>query len=135
MKRSFGSQSTSGASARSSSISSDFWNSFSFSHSGIAMRNEREAPRREREIGLEQPLELQERLVVEGDEVDVAPRDAGLRAGNSAARSRESRVVLLAGEALFLRGGDDLAVAHERGGAVVIERRDPERRSVIRTSV
>ena len=35
-------------------------------------------------------------------------------------------VVLLAREALFLRGGDDLAVRDERGGAVVIERRDAE---------
>jgi hypothetical protein len=30
-----------------------------------------EAPRRERNIGLEQPLEFQERLVVEGDVVDL----------------------------------------------------------------
>ena len=37
-----------------------------------------EAARRKGEIGLEQPLELQERLVVEGDVVDVGQRDAGL---------------------------------------------------------
>ena len=35
-------------------------------------------------------------------------------------------VVLLAGEALFLRGGDDLAVDDQRRGGVVIERRDSQ---------
>ena len=39
---------------------------------------------------------------------------------------RERGVVLLAREALFLRGGDDLAVAEQAGGAVVIEGRDAE---------
>ncbi len=39
---------------------------------------------------------------------------------------RKAGVVLLAGEALFLRGGDDLAVHDQRRGAVVIERRNAE---------
>ena len=42
------------------------------------MRNEAEAARREREIGLEQPLELEERLVVEHDVVELAQPAAGL---------------------------------------------------------
>ena len=38
---------------------------------------------------------------------------------------RETGVVLLAREALFLGGGDDLAVDDKRRGAVVIERGNP----------
>ena len=40
--------------------------------------------------------------------------------------SRKTGVVLLAGEALFLRGGDDLAVAHQAGRAVVVEGGDAQ---------
>ena len=42
-----------------------FWNSLSLTHTGSAWRNEAKPRRREREVGLEQPLELEERLVVE----------------------------------------------------------------------
>ena len=49
-----------------------------------------EALGREREVGLEQPLELQERLVVEGDVVDLVERASALRAGNSPPRAQES---------------------------------------------
>jgi hypothetical protein len=52
-----------------------FWKSFSFSHSGMAMRNDWN-PGRERQVGLQQPLELQERLVVEDHVVDLAELDA-----------------------------------------------------------
>src|SRR4029079_15834156 len=70
----------------------------------------REALRREGEIGLEQPLELEERLVVDRDEVDLGrPRARRLQARGDRV-VREARVVLLAREALFLRGGRDLAV-------------------------
>ena len=53
------------------------------------------SPGRKREIGLEQPLELEERLVVEGDVVDLAERDAALaqaiaRARDAGNRSRAS---------------------------------------------
>ena len=48
-----------------------FWNSFSRSHTGIAMAERLEIPGREGEIRLEQALELQERLVVEDDVIDV----------------------------------------------------------------
>ncbi len=76
--------------------------------------------------GAEDAVELGQRLVVEGDGGQIggagaggfeAPRDGGLG---------EARVVLDAGEALLLRGGDDLAVAHQRRGAVVVEGRYPQ---------
>jgi hypothetical protein len=85
-----------------------------------------EAARREGEVGLEQPFELEERLVVEGDIVDVRHLDAG---GVEAVLHRllgEGRVVLLAREALFLRRAHQLAVLDQRRGTVMIESRDPE---------
>src|SRR6185503_17889648 len=85
-----------------------------------------EAARREGEVGLEQPLELQERLVVRGGVVDVGQLDAGLAEAVVDRLLREGRVVLLAGEALFLSGGNELAVLDQRGSAVVIEGGDPQ---------
>ena len=70
-----------------------------------------EAARREGQIGFEQPLEFEERLVVEDDVIDGAELDLGLVQAILQWRARESRIVLLAGEALFLRRGDDPAVA------------------------
>ena len=40
------------------------------SHSGIAIAKERETPGRKGQVGLQQPLEFQERLVVEDDEIE-----------------------------------------------------------------
>ena len=80
-----------------------------------------EAARREGEIGFEQPLEFQERLVVEHDVIDVVePRSCRLQAiGDRVVR--ETGIVLLAREAFFLRRGHDAAVLDQRRGAVVIE--------------
>jgi hypothetical protein len=69
---------------RSSSRSSVFWKSFSRSHTGMAMRKG-EAARREGQVGLQQPLELQERLVVEGDVVDLVELDPGSSRQNATA--------------------------------------------------
>jgi hypothetical protein len=85
-----------------------------------------EAARRVGEVGLEQALELQERLVVEGDVVDVGQLDAGLVEAVLHGVLREARIVLLAREALLLRGADEMAVLDQRGGAVMIESRDAE---------
>ena len=74
------------------------------------MRERLEAARREGEIGFEQPLEFQERLLVEDDIVDVLERDAGLLEAIADRVDREARVLLLAREALLLRRRDDLAV-------------------------
>ena len=86
----------------------------------------REAARRKGEIGLEQPLELEERLVVERDIVDLR----GTRAGRLEARANrvvwEARVMLLAREALFLRRRGHLPVDQQRRGRVVVIGRDAE---------
>ena len=84
------------------------------------------ASRREAQIGLEQALELHERLVVEHHSVEIPQRDAALGQAVADGVKREARVVLLARKALFLRGGDDAAVLKQRCGAVVVERRDSE---------
>src|SRR5204862_6495357 len=85
-----------------------------------------EAARRKGEVSLEQPLELEERLVVEGDEVDLGgARAARFEAGTDRV-VREARVVLLAGEALFLRGGGHLPLDEQRRRGVVVVRRDAE---------
>src|SRR4029450_5309473 len=85
-----------------------------------------EAARCVGEIGLEQALELQERLVVEGDVVDVLKLDVGLVEAVLHGVLREARIVLLAREALLLRGADEMAVLDQRGGAVMIESRYAE---------
>ncbi len=85
-----------------------------------------EPPGGEGDIGLEQALELQERLVVEGDEIDVLEGAAGLPQAVAHRLGGEARVVLLAREALLLRGRHDATVLDECCGAVVIERRDAQ---------
>src|SRR5690349_4305459 len=78
------------------------------------------ALRRKRDIGLQQPLEFQERLVVEGDMIDVGEPDrSGLEAIIDGVVGKRG-VMFLAGEALLLRRRNDAAVLDQRGGAVVV---------------
>ena len=86
------------------------------------------SPRREGEIGFEQALELEERLVVEDDEstsLEAMPPSAQAIGDGVCGKAG---IVLLAREALLLRGGDDCAIHDERGGAVVVEGGDPRMR-------
>src|SRR3989449_1263257 len=76
------------------------------------------------EIGLEDPLELEERLVVKADVRELGRCDSGRLKAVPHRVPWKRRVALLAREALFLRRGDDLAVSEQTGGAVVIERRE-----------
>src|SRR5690349_12136225 len=85
-----------------------------------------EAARCKSEVTLEQAFEFENRLVVERDEIHVRQAHARLAQAVGERLRREARIVLLACEALLLRGGDDPAVLHERSGAVVIERRDTD---------
>src|SRR5262249_35638874 len=85
-----------------------------------------QAPGSEREIRFQEPLELEERLVVEHDVVDRVQVYSRLAQAVLDGMARKARVVLLSGKALFLGGSRDLAVSDERGGAVVIERRNAE---------
>ena len=51
---------------------------------------------------------------------------AGRAQGTRRRHERESGVVLFAREALLLRGGHDLAIAHKRSRAIVIKGGDAE---------
>src|SRR5262249_42971693 len=86
------------------------------------------AARGDPQVLLDEPLELEQRLVVEADIVDVADADAALAQAVGDGMVGEPGVVLLASEALLLRRGDDVAVAREAGRRVVVERRDAENR-------
>ena len=92
----------------------------------MAIRKLRQAPGREAVVGLQQPFELEIGLIVEGHRGEVAQLQPRLRHDIGQGVGRKVRVVLLAGEALFLGRGDDLAVHQDGRGAVVIEGGKPE---------
>ena len=81
---------------------------------------------RHAEILLEQPLELEQGLVVEADVVEVGGGESGRLEAVRDGVARESGVMLLAGEALLLRRGDDLTVAHQTGRRIVVEGGDAQ---------
>jgi hypothetical protein len=90
-------------------------------------RQERaQSPRRIGQIGLQQSLELDQRLVVEDHMIQVRQRDAASVQTVADRIGRKARVVLLAREAFLLRGSQDLAVAHQAGGTVVVVCGDTE---------
>ena len=75
---------------------------------------------------LQEPLELDQRLLVKDDGVEFGRRDAGLREAPLGRPRREGLVVLLPREPLLLGRGHDRPVANDRGGAVMEERRNAE---------
>ena len=85
-----------------------------------------EATRRKGQISLQQPLEFEERLVIKGDAVDTARRNAGVGQAPADRVHRKAGIVLLAAEAFLLRGIDDRTVPDDRGGAVVVISGDAE---------
>ncbi len=85
-----------------------------------------EALRSHAEVGFEYPFELEQRLVVEADIRQVFDRDPGRAEAVLDRVPGEARVPLLPRETLLLRGGDDLAVGEETGGAVMVEGGDSE---------
>ena len=88
-----------------------------------------EPTRRVRQVGFEQALELEQRLVVERDVVEaVGAKTAALEAEGDRLFGK-AVVVLPAGKTLFLGGGHDVAVHDQRGRRIVVERRNSENRS------
>src|SRR5689334_363771 len=85
-----------------------------------------EAARRKRQVRFEQSLELQKRLVIEDDVIDILQRHPAFREAILHRVMGEAGVVFFPAEALFLRGCDDLAVPYQGGGAVMVERGNPE---------
>jgi len=67
------------------------------------------------EISFQQPVELQQRFVIKADKVQLLGSDAGFLQAIARGIDREIVIVLDAGEAFFLRGGDNLAIDDETG--------------------
>ena len=84
------------------------------------------AARRVREVVRQKASELHARALVKHHVGDILNADPAALKAESDRLQRERRVTLLAREALFLSGADDLAVSQQCGRAVVIEGRDPE---------
>src|SRR5262245_23648658 len=74
-------------------------------------------------VGLKQSVELDERLLVETNQVEIASLEAGLMQTVLDGARWEAGVVFLAGEPFFLCRGRDLAVFHKTGGRIVVIRR------------
>jgi len=85
-----------------------------------------EAARRAGDIRGQQPLELDERLLVEGDVIQLCGGDARFAQAVLDSPCRKRRIVLLAGEPFFLRGGDDPSVLDEDRRRIMVVRRNPE---------
>src|SRR5262249_14712081 len=79
-----------------------------------------------RDVRLEQALELDQRLLVETDQVQSSGRNAGLAEAVTHGNLGKPSVVLLSGEPLLLSGRDDATVFDKTGGRVVIVRRETE---------
>ena len=73
-------------------------------------------------VGLQQTLELDQRLVVEDDVVEFLQAQSALLQAVLDGEPRETGVVLLAGEPLFLGRGEQFAVAQKRRRAVMVVR-------------
>src|SRR6516162_6320795 len=81
---------------------------------------------REGEIGLEQPFELQKRLLVEHDIVKLVEGQGAFLETIANRILRVARILFFAGKALLLRRGDNMAVLDQRRGTVMIKGGDPE---------
>jgi len=85
-------------------------------------------------IRLEETVELDQRLLVEADDVEILGRDAAFAEAVGDRPRREARIVLLAREALLLSGSNNPAVLDETGSRIVVIRRLPRIRVGIRTA-
>src|SRR5262249_31293717 len=78
------------------------------------------------DIRLEQPVELDEGLLIKADQVNSTRRNVGFAKAVIDRFSRKTRVVLNATEAFFLSGGHDAALLNETGSGVVVIRRNAQ---------
>jgi hypothetical protein len=80
-----------------------------------------QSPRGDFEISLDEPLELQQRLFVEDDGVELRCRDASLGKAVPGRLTRKSFLSLHAGKTLFLGRRHDPFAGEQARRAVVIE--------------
>src|SRR5205807_42428 len=81
-----------------------------------------ETARRESQVGLQEALEFDERLFVEGDEVELLGAQAGFLEAIRNCGVGKSGVVFPPAETLLLDGGHNLSIHHQSSCAIVIER-------------
>src|SRR5258708_22335312 len=77
--------------------------------------------RRESQVGLEQPLEFQQRLFIKNHMVELGCRQPRRVQAVLDRVPRKPGIVLAPREPLLLGRGDNAAVNHERGGGIVIK--------------
>src|SRR5215472_17566075 len=81
---------------------------------------------RERNIGFQQSFKFQERLVVEHDLVKLVQLCVNFLQAIGDSIGRKRRIVLLTGETLLLRSGQNMTVLNQRGCAVMVKSRNSE---------
>ena len=75
---------------------------------------------------MEDPVEFQERLLVKRDVIQVADFDAAFAEAVFDGLGGEGGIVFFAREPFLLGGGDNLAIANQARGAVVVKSRKAE---------
>src|SRR5262249_33477860 len=85
-----------------------------------------QAGRRVGEIAVQDAIELQERLFVERDIIEIADADAAFTKAIINGMLRETRVVFFARESFLLRGRNDSSIPYQTSRAVVIKSGDSE---------
>src|SRR5436190_13491506 len=78
------------------------------------------------QIGMQDAVELVERLLVKRDVIELLRGNAACAQAVVDGVARVSLVMFLAREALLLRGGDNGAITHEARRAVMVVRGEPE---------
>src|SRR6056297_2622751 len=72
-------------------------------------------------ISMEKPVKFLERFVVESDHIEFRGGNAPFRETMLNGLFRKPEIMLLAGKAFFLGGGDDLAINNQRCSAIMIK--------------
>src|SRR5688572_20998229 len=92
-----------------------------------------ETQRRNGKIRFKEPGKLGDGFVVKHHCVEFACRQAGFAQAIRDGLRREALIVLAPAEAFFLRGADNLPIAQQRGGGIVIISGDAEDVAHVRT--
>ena len=79
-----------------------------------------------RQIRLQQPFKLSQRLVVKSDVVNLLRRDTCLRQAIVDSLLRETLIMLFASKPFLLRSGDQLPINNQSGGRIMVKSRNPK---------
>ena len=79
---------------------------------------------RDGEIRFQQPRKFQDWLVVKNHRVQLCRGEVRVPEAKLCRVARKVRIIFFAREPFFLRGGNDFAIHHQRGGRIVVIRRN-----------